>query len=96
MAIVYIMYVAMIWTGCVPCREIFVQTGIAPASPSAEFNPLDTGVYRPGVTFMEVPSLPKGEFKISTKFITGKTVPSKPVPFIVTVQSSQVFNFEHY
>ena len=63
---------------------------------SAGFNPLDTGVYRPGVTFMEVPSLPKGEFKISAKFVTGKTVPSKPVPFIVTVQSSQVFNFEHY
>jgi calpain-7 len=75
-------------------KEIYVQIGIAPDSSSTEFNPLDTGVYRPGVTFMEVPSLPKGEFKISARFTTAKAVPTKPVPFIVTVQSSQVFNFE--
>ena len=80
---------------CVIYREIYVQIGISSASSSTEFNPLDTGVYRPGVTFMELPSLPKGEFKISVRFTTAKTVPSKPVPFIVTAQSSQVFNFEH-
>ena len=50
---------------------------------------------RPGVTFLELPSLPKGEFTISAKFTTAKTVPSQPVPFILTVQSSQVFSVEH-
>ena len=43
---------------------------------------------------MEVPSLPKGDFKISARFMTQGVVPSKTVPFILIVQSSQVFNCE--
>jgi calpain-7 len=75
-------------------KELFVQIGLASASSSTEFHPLDTGPFRSRVTFMEVPSLPKGDFKISARFVTQGVVPSKTVSFILIVQSSQVFNCE--